>query len=105
MRTLTVIGAGHVGRALGRLFHTAGAFAIGNVLARSLPSARRGVDFIGAGCAVDRYAALGPADLYLLAVTDDQIVPACAALASATAVVASTVEEIREVSAAPESFR
>jgi predicted short-subunit dehydrogenase-like oxidoreductase (DUF2520 family) len=81
MRTLTVIGAGHVGRALGRLFHEARAFAIADVLARSLPSAQRGVDFIGAGRAVGDHADLGPADVYLLAVTDDQIVPACAALA------------------------
>lgn len=82
MQRLAIVGAGHVGPVLGRLFHAAGAFAIGGVLARSAASARRGVDFIGAGAGVDGYAALPVADVYLLAVADDQIVPACAALAA-----------------------
>lgn len=82
MRTLAIVGAGHVGRALGRLWHTAGVFDIAGVLARSPGSAQRGVDFIGAGTAAADVAALPVAEVYLLAVTDDQIVPACAALAA-----------------------
>jgi predicted short-subunit dehydrogenase-like oxidoreductase (DUF2520 family) len=89
MRSLSIIGAGHVGRALGRLL--AGAqqgpsqrpFVLRDVLARSSASAQRAVDFIGAGAAAPSYAALAPADVYMLAVGDDQIVPACAALAAA----------------------
>jgi len=81
MQRLTIVGAGHVGRVLGRLFQQHGAFAIHDVLARSPESARRGVDFIGAGRAVADYSALRPADCYMLAVTDDQIGTACAALA------------------------
>jgi predicted short-subunit dehydrogenase-like oxidoreductase (DUF2520 family) len=85
MRSLSIIGAGHVGRALGRLL--AGSpqspFVLGEVLARSPASAQRAVDFIGAGAAASSYAALAPADVYMLAVGDDQIVPACAALAAA----------------------
>jgi predicted short-subunit dehydrogenase-like oxidoreductase (DUF2520 family) len=85
MRSLSIIGAGHVGRALGRLL--AGApqspFVLREVLARSPASAQRAVDFIGAGAAAPSYAALAPADVYMLAVGDDQIVPACAALAAA----------------------
>jgi predicted short-subunit dehydrogenase-like oxidoreductase (DUF2520 family) len=85
MRSLSIIGAGHVGRALGRLL--AGSpqspFVLREVLARSPASAQRAVDFIGAGAAASSYAALAPADVYMLAVGDDQIVPACAALAAA----------------------
>jgi predicted short-subunit dehydrogenase-like oxidoreductase (DUF2520 family) len=97
MHSLSVIGGGHVGRALGRLFAQAGApgcaaaplasasapFELRSVLARSLASSQRAVDFIGAGTPADGYAALRPADVYMLAVGDDQIVPACAALAAA----------------------
>lgn len=92
MHSLSVIGGGHVGRALGRLFAQAGApgrasaaapFELRSVLARSLASAQRAVDFIGAGTPAAGYAALRPADVYMLAVGDDQIVPACAALAAA----------------------
>jgi predicted short-subunit dehydrogenase-like oxidoreductase (DUF2520 family) len=81
MRSLSIVGAGHVGRVLGRLFQQHGAFAVQDVLARSPASAQRGVDFIGAGRAVPDYAALRVADCYMLAVTDDQIGAACAALA------------------------
>ncbi|WEF31874.1 Rossmann-like and DUF2520 domain-containing protein [Pseudoduganella chitinolytica] len=83
MRRLTIIGAGHVGRVLGRLFHERGVFAVQDVLARSPASAERGVRFIGAGTVAPAYAALRPVDCYLLAVTDDQIGAACAALAAA----------------------
>ncbi len=82
MRSLTIVGAGHVGRVLGRLFHAGQAFVLQDVLARSAASAQRGVAFAGAGTALDDYAALRPADVYMLAVSDDQIVPACAALAA-----------------------
>jgi predicted short-subunit dehydrogenase-like oxidoreductase (DUF2520 family) len=80
---LTVIGGGHVGRVLGRLFARAANFAVADVLTRSAASAQAAAAFIGAGRAVSDYAALAPADVYMLSVTDDQIVPACEALAAA----------------------
>lgn len=80
--TLNVIGAGHVGRALGRLFASRGVFAIGDVLARSGQRAHEGVAFIGAGRAVDDIAQLRGAQAWMLAVPDDQIAPVCAALAA-----------------------
>jgi len=83
MLGLTVIGGGNVGRVLGRLFSATGAFAVQDVLARSADSAARAVAFIGNGVAAASYAALRPADVYMLTVTDDQIVPACEALAAA----------------------
>ena len=75
-----IIGAGHVGRVLGRLLAGVEGIAVQDVLTRSMESARDAVDFIGAGTPVDTYAALRRADVTMLAVSDDQIVPACAAL-------------------------
>jgi len=83
MRRLSVIGGGHVGRVLGRLFSATGAFAVQDVLARSADNAAQAAAFIGNGVAAASYAALRPADVYMLTVTDDQIVPACEALAAA----------------------
>jgi predicted short-subunit dehydrogenase-like oxidoreductase (DUF2520 family) len=81
--TLNLIGAGHVGRVLGCLFARHGCFQIQQVLTRSAQSAQQAVDFIGAGGAVAGYDQLLPAAVYLLAVGDDQITPACEALARA----------------------
>ncbi|MRW90087.1 DUF2520 domain-containing protein [Duganella sp. FT80W] len=81
--TVNLIGAGNVGRVLGRLLAAQDGFRIQQVLTRSATSARQAVDFIGAGSAIDDYAQLQPAAIHILAVGDDQIVPACAALARA----------------------
>lgn len=81
--TVNLIGAGHVGRVLGRLFAASGAFAVQDVLTRSANSAQAAVGFIGAGQACGDMAAMRPARVWLLAVSDDQIAPACAALAQA----------------------
>ena len=83
--TLNIIGAGHVGRVLGRLFAQTegthgGKILVQDVLTRSMASAQAAVAFIGAGTPVDSYAALRHADVTMLAVSDDQIGPACAAL-------------------------
>jgi predicted short-subunit dehydrogenase-like oxidoreductase (DUF2520 family) len=80
---LNLIGAGHVGRVFGRLFAQHGVFQIGQVLTRSQDSARQAVDFIGAGSAVGAYHQLQAAAVHVLAVGDDQIAPACEALARA----------------------
>ena len=81
--TLNIVGAGHVGRTLGRLFAARGVFAVQDVLTRSVESAESAVAFIGAGRAVAQVADLRPAQVWMLAVSDDQIAPACAALAAA----------------------
>ncbi|MES2258808.1 MAG: Rossmann-like and DUF2520 domain-containing protein [Pseudomonadota bacterium] len=82
MRSLSIIGAGHVGRVFGRLF-SGTAFELRDVLARSPESAGRAVAFIGSGRALHDYENLRQADVYMLSVGDDQIVPACVALAQA----------------------
>lgn len=81
MTTFTLIGAGHVGRVLGRLLVQQAGWQIQQVLTRSAASAAQAVEFIGAGSAIAAYTALAPADVFILAVGDDQIVPASAALA------------------------
>jgi predicted short-subunit dehydrogenase-like oxidoreductase (DUF2520 family) len=80
---LNIVGAGHVGRVLGRLFAARGQFDVQDVLTRSLASAQDAVAFIGAGRAVHEVPALRPARVWMLAVGDDQIEPVCAQLAKA----------------------
>lgn len=81
--TLNIVGAGHVGRTLGRLFAAQGVLTVQDVLTRSLDSAHEAVAFIGAGQAVASIAQLRPATVWMLAVGDDAIAPTCAALAAA----------------------
>jgi predicted short-subunit dehydrogenase-like oxidoreductase (DUF2520 family) len=80
-RTLNIVGAGQVGRALGKLLAGAGAFTVQDVLTRSRASAFDAVTFIGSGRAAGSYDGLRTADAWMLAVGDDQIAPVCAALA------------------------
>src|SRR5260370_37090200 len=70
---LAIVGAGRVGRALGRRLRELG-WKIGSVVTRSEASARRAVRFIGAGrpCAgLTRQILASP--LILIATPDDQI--------------------------------
>ncbi len=78
---LNLIGAGNVGRVLARLFNASGQLQVQDVLTRSLAGAQQAVGFIGAGRACAALADMAPAAVWLLAVGDDQIEPACAALA------------------------
>ncbi|GGE80527.1 Rossmann-like and DUF2520 domain-containing protein [Massilia psychrophila] len=80
--TLNIIGAGRLGRVLGRLFAASGAFVVQDVLTRSTGTALDAVGFIGAGRAVGGMETLRRADAVMLAVSDDQIEQACAALAA-----------------------
>lgn len=89
--TLNVIGAGHVGRVLGRLFAGVDGVTVQDVLTRSMASAQEAVAFIGAGKPVDSHGALRRADVTMLAVSDDQIGPACAALAAQGQLAGATV--------------
>jgi len=89
--TLNLVGAGHVGRTLGRLFHAHGVFTVQDVLTRSPASAADAVAFIGAGRALAQLSALRPAEVWMLAVGDDQIAGTCAALAAAGLLDGATV--------------
>jgi len=80
---VSVIGGGHVGRVLGRLFAGSADMPVVDVLARSAGSAAAAAAFIGAGRALCDYASLAQADVYMLSVGDDQIMAACEALVAA----------------------
>lgn len=80
--TLNMIGAGHVGRVLGRLFAATGSFEIQDVLTRSALSAAGAIAFIGGGRAAGALDAMRAAEVWMLAVGDDQIAPVCAQLAA-----------------------
>lgn len=88
---LNLVGAGHVGSVLGRLWQASGAFALQDVLTRSPASARAACAFMGGGQPVAGSAALRPATAIMLAVGDDQIGAACAALAAAVPLQGVTV--------------
>jgi predicted short-subunit dehydrogenase-like oxidoreductase (DUF2520 family) len=79
--SFNIVGAGHVGRALGRVFTARGIFAVQDVLTRSQASAQAAVGFIGAGHAVDAPGWLRAADVWMLAVSDDRLPEVAAALA------------------------
>lgn len=82
---LNIVGAGHVGRALGRVLVQHGGVRVQDVLTRSLASAEAAVSFIGAGRAVAAARDLRPAPLWMLAVPDDRIGAAAAMLADLAA--------------------
>lgn len=88
---MNLVGAGHVGSTLGRLFAATGAFTVQDVLTRSPGSALDAVAFIGAGRACDEMAQMRPARVWMLAVGDDAIAPACAAVASSQPLAGSIV--------------
>ena len=81
MQTLNLIGAGRVGQTLGHLWHSSGAFAVQDVLTHSAASAQSACDFIGAGTPAATFAAMRPADVWMLAVPDAHIAAVAAALA------------------------
>ena len=80
--TLTIIGSGHLARTMGRLWQRHGGIILRDVLSRTLANAVAACDFIGGGRPVDHYAALDQADIFLIAVKDDQIAACCEKLAA-----------------------
>ena len=88
---LNIVGAGHVGRTLGRLLSQHGVFTVQDVLTRSHASAIDAVAFIGAGRALAQASELRSAQVWMLAVGDDGIAPTCAALAASGLLDGATV--------------
>ncbi|MDD2919935.1 Rossmann-like and DUF2520 domain-containing protein [Rhodoferax sp.] len=91
MKTVNLMGGGRVGQTLGRLLAQDGRYQVQDVLTRSAASAQQAVDFIGKGRAVVHMADLRPADLWLLAVPDDQIAPVASDLATCEGLTPATV--------------
>src|SRR5687767_14946305 len=74
MKTLNVIGAGRVARTLASLWSGQSTFAIQDVLAASIDSARAAVAFVGAGHASAAIDAMRAADVWMIATPDRAIV-------------------------------
>lgn len=85
MMTCTIIGAGKLGRALGRMFHTRGGAQIGQVWNRTLASAQQAVEFIGQGMAISSERELARAEVFLISTPDDAIAACAEALAQSGA--------------------
>lgn len=85
-RSLNLIGTGKVAEALTPLLLATGEIKIAGVCARSTSSAERMVAMLGQGRAVETPDRLPPADLTLVAVSDDQIEAVAKALDSSSAV-------------------
>ncbi|MEZ4599473.1 MAG: Rossmann-like and DUF2520 domain-containing protein [Syntrophotaleaceae bacterium] len=81
MKKLNIIGCGHVGRTLGRLWHRETVFSLGDILNRTEESGSEAACFIGAGRAVGELESMGPADLFLIGTPDDRIAASCERLA------------------------
>ncbi len=73
MKTLNIIGAGRVGRALAALWQRQNHFEIQDVLNRTPESASHAVAFIGAGRAVKTLVAMRAADVWMLATPDGEL--------------------------------
>ncbi len=70
---LNFIGCGQLGKTLGSLWHQSGCLIIGDVLTRSLSSAKSAVTNIGSGTPVDNISAMRASSFYLIASGDDDI--------------------------------
>ena len=89
--TLNIVGAGHVGRVLGRLFAARGVFALQDVLTRGSASAQEALAFMGAGHAAAGPGAMRAAVAWMLAVPDDSIGAVAATLAASAPMAGAVV--------------
>lgn len=80
---LNIIGAGRVGRTLGRLLHQTGNCFVQDVLSAGFAGAEAAAAFIGSGRAVRQLDEMRPAGLWLLTPPDGAIASLAVALAAA----------------------
>ncbi len=83
MKTLHIVGCGHVGKTLARLWSRRKLVEVGAILNRSLASGRAAVDFLGAGHAVEDYSQFDSADLVMISSCDASIEACCGKLCQA----------------------
>ncbi len=89
--TLSIVGAGKVGRVLGQQFVLHKVFTLQDVVNRSLASSAAACRFIGAGQALSDMDKMRPADVLMLAVSDDQITACSLALQQRGIIHASSI--------------
>lgn len=83
MKTLTIIGAGKVGKTLGHLLVRTGDVSIQGVLNYSLESSEQAVQFIGQGKAYRKFSDLEESDFIMVTVPDGEIETVCEQLVEA----------------------
>lgn len=79
--TLSIIGAGRVGKTLARLWVDAGRVQVRQIMNRSLASGKAAAAFIGQGAAIADWRALDPSDLVMIATSDSALGPSATSLA------------------------
>lgn len=84
MRTINILGCGKVGMTLGFLLYKNNCCRIQGILTQSLQSSQRAKNFIGDGFACASLQDLQPADIFLLATTDDHLPNIIAKLTAST---------------------
>ncbi|WP_299584462.1 Rossmann-like and DUF2520 domain-containing protein [uncultured Microbulbifer sp.] len=82
MKTLNIIGAGRLGKTLGRLWQQAGFFQIQSIHNRTIDSAHAAVEFIGAGQATSSIESMADANCWLISCSDGEIETAAEQLSS-----------------------
>jgi predicted short-subunit dehydrogenase-like oxidoreductase (DUF2520 family) len=80
--TLSIIGAGHLGLSLGRLWANSPAVRLQHILNSTLASTRAAIAFIGAGQPAISIEQMPAADIYLIGTPDDRIASCCDSLAA-----------------------
>ena len=73
LQKVNVIGAGRVGQTLIRLLNTLEDYCVQDVMSARYPSAQKAARLSGNGRAVEDYADLRPADIWIISVPDTQI--------------------------------
>ena len=89
--TLSIVGAGRVGKTLGRLWIEAGRVRVRQVMNRSRQSAEAAVTFLGEGTAVADWRELEPVDLIMLATSDTALAGCAENLAQSGVLAPNTV--------------
>jgi len=86
VRSINIIGCGHVGKTLGRLWAERNVLEVRSVFNRSPARGAEAVGFVGAGRAVTSFEELEPAELVMVSTPDEAIAACCAELCRAGAV-------------------
>lgn len=73
MRRINIIGCGHVAKTILTLLNLKSDISIGHILNRSFESSQNSVSFLGSGTAAESIHDFLPADIVLIATSDDQI--------------------------------
>lgn len=89
--TLSIIGAGRVGKSLGRLWVDTGRVQVRQIMNRSLESGEAAADFVGQGASIVDWQAFESADLVMIATGDSALGDCASRLAGSGAVAPGTV--------------